>query len=181
MSLLSYEDLVGLVNDGVIDADLSRINGSSIDLTLDDVIRVEDEPRYNKVVNLAARESIETREYIMSAQFGYQMLPGEFILGSSREKFRLPDNISAEYKLKSTLARNGLEHLSAGWIDAGFFGKLTLELINCTKKHNLVLSPGLPIGQVVFYEHKPVPDGASYRTRGQYNGQSKVTASKGVR
>lgn len=179
--LLAHNELIELVERGVITADLSRVNGSSIDITLDSVIRIEDEPKFNAVVDLKAKENIETYECAMT-DYGYQLKPGEFILASSVEFFNLPDNISAEYKLKSSMARNGLEHLNAGWCDAGWHGsRLTLELKNMTQKHRLTIKPGMAIGQLVFFKHDPVPEQASYAVRGQYNNQAKVTESKGLR
>jgi dCTP deaminase len=186
--LLSYVELVELVEQGVINAPLENINASSIDLTLDDVLLVEREERV--LVDLANKESITVGEYNMmevdededpSLLHSYYLHPGEFVLASSREVFNLPNNVSAEYKLKSSMARNGLEHLNAGWCDAGWHGsKLTLELKNMTQDHTLILRPGMKIGQVVFFKHTPVPDHASYAARGRYNNQSGVTAAKGI-
>lgn len=186
--LLSYVELVELIEQGVITAPLENINASSIDLTLDDVLLVEREERV--LVDLANKESITVGEYNMmevdedvdpSLLHSYYLHPGEFVLASSREVFNLPNNISAEYKLKSSMARNGLEHLNAGWCDAGWHGsKLTLELKNMTQDHTLILRPGMKIGQVVFFKHTPVPDHASYAVRGRYNNQSGVTAAKGI-
>lgn len=181
MSLLSYTELLELVRSGVINAPVENINGSSIDITLDDIIRIEDHPKFNGVVDLRGKENIETYEYPLT-EYGYQLSPGEFILASSREVFNLPDYISAEYKLKSSMARNGLEHLNAGWCDAGWNGsKLTLELKNMTCRHRLTIKPGMGIGQIVFFRHEKVPHDKSYAVKGQYNQQTSVTASKGIR
>lgn len=175
--LLSYNELVQLVWQGVISAPFENINSASIDLTLDSVIMLEEHPKYNKVVRLAQKESIEMRQYEMGPN-GYHLKPGEFILASSVEIFNLPSNISAEYKLKSTMARNGLEHLNAGWCDAGWNGsKLTLELKNMTQRHEIIIEPGMKCGQVVFFRHTEVPKDKSYAERGQYNGQDKVTSA----
>lgn len=186
--LLSYNELVKLVESGVIDAPIENVNSSSIDLTLDDVIMVEVMPDDEEVtVCLAQKENIPFYEVNMMTDglpgdYAYRLEPGEFVLASSREVFNLPNNISAEYKLKSSMARNGLEHLNAGWCDAGWNGsKLTLELKNMTQHHDLILEPGMKIGQVVFFKHEPVPFEKSYAARGQYNGQQQVTASKGIR
>jgi len=186
--LLSYVELVELVEQGVISAPLENINASSIDLTLDYRILVEREEK--RFVDLSNKENIVTGEYHMDEiEEGddpehimcYHLHPGEFVLASSREVFNLPNNISAEYKLKSSMARNGLEHLNAGWCDAGWHGsKLTLELKNMTQDHTLILRPGMKIGQVVFFKHTPVPDHASYAARGRYNNQSGATAAKGI-
>lgn len=189
MSLLSYLELVELIEQGVIDADPANVNAASIDLTLDNVLMIEVEEK--KIVDLLAKENISMGPFDMSTAFweeeeagayNYCLSPGEFVLASSREVFNLPNNISAEYKLKSSMARNGLEHLNAGWCDAGWHGsKLTLELKNMTQDHTLILRPGMKIGQVVFFKHTPVPDHASYATKGRYNGQQAVTVSKGIK
>lgn len=178
MSLISHNELVTLVEQGIISADLSRVNGSSIDITLDKIIRVEESGYYP--VNLAKKGNIYTKE--IAIEKGYILQPGEFVLASSQEVFNLPDNISCEYKLKSSMARNGLEHLNAGWCDAGWSNsKLTLELKNMTRYHSLALTTGMAIGQIVFFKHEPVPDYANYSKVGQYNNQGKVTESKGIR
>ncbi len=181
MSILSYGELTELVGLGVIDADYSRVKGSSIDVLLDDVILIEDEPKFNLVVDLRGKESISTCEFMLTDTHGYQMQPGEFVLGSTKEFLALPNDISAEFRLKSSIARNGLEQLNACWIDPGFHGKLTLELVNVTRKHKLVLKPDMPIGQLKFIRHDPVPEHMSYGVIGQYQNQQKATASKGVR
>lgn len=177
--LLSYNELISLVESGVITADINRVNGSSIDITLDSIIRVEAENFGD--VDLIKKENIGTLEVDITST-PYRLKPNEFILASSVETFNLPKNISCEYKLKSSMARNGLEHLNAGWCDAGWSNsKLTLELKNMTQRHSLMLTSGMPIGQVVFFKHKAVPCAKSYSVTGQYNHQEKVTGSKGIR
>lgn len=181
MSLLSYSELVELVVSGVITAPLENINGASIDITLDNIIHIESDPRFNAIVCLMSKENIETHEFIMK-DAGYQLMPGEFILGASREIFNLHDNIVAEYVLKSSLARNGLNHMLAGYCDPTWHSsKLTLELKNETRNHYLTIKPGMKIGQMKFFRVNSVPEKQSYSVRGQYNNQSVVTPSKGVR
>lgn len=177
--LLSYERLVKLVEQGVINASIENINGASIDITLDKKIRVE--KLSHGVVDLAAKESINTVEVEMD-EHGFLLHVNEFILASSKEVFNLPDNIAAEYKLKSTLARNGLEHANAGFADPHWHGsKLTLELKNVTQYHTLLLREGMKIGQILFFEVDPVPAEHGYAVKGQYNNQTGVTPSKGLR
>lgn len=187
MSLLSYERLVELVKEGVIDAPLENVNGASIDLTLDDIIMIEscysnmiDSCYPYMITDLKAKENIPLNEVTLNDS--YIMDPGQFLLASTVETFNLPNNIAAEYKLKSSLARNGLQHMLAGWCDPGWHGsKLTLEFKNVNQWAKLKLTKGMKIGQVVFWETDPVPEEHSYATKGQYNGQEKVTSSKGVR
>lgn len=185
MSVISYTELCELVEQGVINAHPSQINGSSIDLTLDPIIRVETFDASLPPIDLSIKQNIVTHELnisILLEDCGYILSPDEFILASSVETFNLPHNISAEYKLKSSMARNGLEHLNAGWCDAGWTNsKLTLELKNVTRYHRLLIKAGMPIGQVVFFKHDDVPVDKSYSVRGQYNNQTQVTESKGIR
>lgn len=181
MALLSYNSLVCLVDEGIINADYENINGASIDITLDKEILIERPMSYFRLVDLKEKQSLEFSKYQIKEE-GYKIYPGTFLLASSRETFNLPPTIAAEYKLKSSLARSGLQHLLAGWCDPGWTdSKLTLELKNITSKHTLVLREGMKIGQMVFWECEPVPEQHSYANRGQYNRQQGVTSSKGLR
>ena len=182
MSLVSYTDLLYLVSTGVIDANPEYINGASIDITIGDRILVEDINMSGSVVDLKEKESLNMKEFTIPQQGYYLLLPGDFILATSMETFNLPNNIAAEYKLKSSLARSGLQHLMAGWCDpACNNSKLTLELTNVTQHHTLLIKPGMKIGQMVFFACEPVPSDQSYAVKGQYNSQETVTANKGVR
>jgi len=197
MSLLSKTQLHELIEEGVILASHSQVNGSSIDLTLHNIIKVESSLGLtNKPVDLypqdgSPKQSILLTELDLSLNnypqlkinCGYILRPDEFILASTNEIFNLPDNISAEYKLKSTQARNCLEHLNSGWCDPTWNNsKLTLELKNVSRYHKLIIRPNMPCGQIVFFRHEiPVPANESYAVRGQYNNQNVVTSSKGLR
>lgn len=179
-SLLSHRELVRLVDAGVINAKYENINATSIDITLDDILLVESKGDF-KPIDLANKENINMHEFKMGRK-GYVVNPNEFLLASSSEVFNLPDNISCEYKLKSSQARNGLDHANAGWCDAGWNdSKLTLEFKNISRFHQLRIRAGMKCGQVVFFKHKKVSKKASYSTKGQYNGQKKVQESKELR
>lgn len=113
---------------------------------------------------------------------GYILWPGSVVLAQSMEEFNLPLHITAEYRLKSSMARIFLEHLHAGWCDPGWHGSvLTLELVNMNNYHPIKLTKGMKIGQVMFYEHEPVPEDRSYKFRGQYNNSREVTHSRGIK
>lgn len=182
MTLLAYPELIELVNsDVILNVSPNHVNSSSIDLTLGSKILTEVQSRIpsqlSPMVFLIDRDSVKYREVIIDKH--YYLAPGEFILAHTEQKFFLPNDISAEYKLKSSLARNGLEHLNAGWADAGWNGSvLTLELKNMTRDHTLVLTKGMPIGQMVFFKHTPVPPEKSYAQRGRYNNDTSVHGVK---
>lgn len=79
--------------------------------------------------------------------------PGDFVLGCTEEVLKLPAWTSAQFVLKSSRAREGYEHSEAGWIDAGFCGRVTLELSNVLRRHSLPLWRGMRIGQIKFFSH----------------------------
>ena len=181
MSLLSHNELVKLViQDVITPVDFKDINAASIDIHLGEKILWENEEfAYGvPIINYRTRESVTYNEYVMDSD-GWVLAPGDFILAQSVEVFNLPDNISAEYKLKSSMARIGLEHMNAGWCDAGWNGSvLTLELKNMTQHHSIRIRPGDAIGQMIFFRHEPVPVDASYATKGRYNGDKTVSGIK---
>lgn len=183
MSLLSYTELQELITAGVINAAPENVNAASIDITLGNTIlseRMMMLPNDLRRVHLGKRDPLNMTTHTFGKDGdAYILYPGEFILAQSQEVFNLPLNISAEYKLKSSMARIGLEHLNAGWCDAGWNGSvLTLELRNMTRNHEIVLKAGDKIGQVVFFKHAPVPHEASYAAKGSYNGDTQVTGVK---
>lgn len=181
MSLISNVQLLKMIEAGVIDAKPEHVNGASIDITLGSEIMVESNDMIGAMVDLKEKETLNMKTVVIPEE-GFFLFPGDFILATSVETFNLPNNIAAEYKLKSSLARSGLQHLLAGWCDPGWYGsKLTLELKNVSQYHSLLIKPGMKIGQMVFWECEPVPEENSYAVKGQYNQQKTVTGSKGAR
>jgi dCTP deaminase len=180
MNPISYTALLELVERGVIEGvDPSNVNGASIDVTLGPV--VWGESPNSSVVDLA-RKQAPRLERVAIDEGGYILAPGEFILAQTVEVFNLPDDIAAEFRLKSSSARAGLDQALAVWCDPGWNGSvLTLELRNNTNYHPLRLTPGMKIGQMVFWHCDPVPEHASYRARGQYCGDREAQPSKGIR
>lgn len=180
MTILSYTEICDLIEDGVIEnAKYKAVNSASLDLHLGPIILAENQhvsqgPDNVLFLNKKSKLSVERVELKEGGQFA--MHPGQFLLASTREIFNLPNNISAEYKLKSSMARIGLEHMNAGWCDAGWNGSvLTLELKNITERHRIVLTEGDRIGQIVFYRHREVPSDKSYAARGTYNQHRQTT------
>lgn len=174
MSLLSYNRLLKLAASGVIrGVDPDYINAASIDITLGDTIRREGSHSPGTLYKtvLRERDALTTYPVLLKDDEPFYLEPGEFILAQSAQTFYLPPTISAEYKLKSSMARIGLNHCLAGWCDAGWNGSvLTLELINVSRYHTIALHKGDRIGQMIFFEHEEVPADKSYAARGRYNG-----------
>ena len=179
-TLLTYCELEKLVNDGVITAKHENINPASIDVTVHNVIRIENQYNITGPVDLSKKENIGTTERVLDDK-GYILAADEVILASTVERFNLPDNIVAEFVLKSSQARNFLNHMLAGYCDPGWNNsRLTLEYKNTNRFHELLITPGMKAGQVKFYRVKRVPRHKSYAVTGQYNGQEKVQQSKGI-
>lgn len=180
MTLLSHEELRRIVEQEIITpVDPKDINAASIDIHLGDAILWEDDhDGLTKIVDYRLRQPVSYFEHHMDAD-GWLLQPGDFILAQSRETFNLPNWLSAEYKLKSSMARIGLEHMNAGWCDAGWNGSvLTLELKNMTNNHAIRIRPGDAIGQMIFFRHEPVASEASYASKGRYNGDTSVSGIK---
>lgn len=109
----------------------------------------------------------------------FTLRPGQFILAATSERIAMPDDLAAQVQLKSSVARLGLEHLMAGWIDPGFTGTITLELHNSRQLQSIPIWPGMPIAQLVLLTMQSIPD-HSYAVTGRYNGQELPTPSMGV-
>lgn len=184
MTILSHDEICSLIEDGVIEgAQYDAVNSASLDIHMGGEILIEAQDVSQGpecMLYLNKKSSLTVHRIKLGEGVGqFAMAPGQFILAQSKEIFHLPNNISAEYKLKSSMARIGLEHLNAGWCDAGWNGSvLTLELKNMTQRHRIVLTEGDRIGQMVFYRHKEVPLNKSYATRGSYNHDKQVQGVK---
>jgi len=185
MSVMSYNELVDLVSMGAVVGEIGveDINGASIDITLGERLLIEKRPAFIGAFTSPRREgpALDTLEYVMG-EAGYLLEPGEFILAHSQQMFFLPDNVAAEYKLRSSLARIGLNNALAGWCDPGWHNSvLTLELTNTTRYHSILLKPGDPIGQMVFYKVAQVPAEKSYRVKGRYNGDKTAQGARSLK
>lgn len=178
--LLSYTEIRELVDAGVVKgvAD-GAINATSIDVRLGTRLLIEDKPAPNDFVrDLSRREPIALREVTMDHR-GFIMTPGQFVLAGTMEQFFLPDDISMQFLLKSSMGRNGLEHANSTWCDAGWRESvLTLEIRNVTQYHSLLIKPGMFVGQMKVFKHTRVPGEQSYSARGRYNNDGCVQAIK---
>ena len=180
--VLNSEEILKLIEEGILlNANPDAISSASIDLHIGGTI-LKESPFYT-VINYRNGEKkgdpLTTYAIEIPAK-GFILEPGEFILAHTIEVFNLPRWLSGEYKLKSSMARIGIDHANAGWCDAGWNGSaLTLEIKNQTQHHAIRIRKGDPIGQMVFYPHKQVPEHRSYAVRGSYNGDGQTV--KGVK
>ena len=180
--LLSDRDIVAEIDAGRIAVDPydpAMIQPSSIDFRLDRFFRVFENHRYPHIDPAVDQEDL-TRVVEAQGDEPFILHPGEFVLGSTYEVVTLPDDLAARVEGKSSLGRLGLlTHATAGFVDPGFSGHVTLELANVATLP-IKLYPGMKIGQLCFFrlsspaEH---PYGsAKYGSR--YQGQRGPTPSR---
>lgn len=180
MSLLTHNELVELVESGAVEGVApEQINGASVDLTMGNVFfREAPSAGGRNVIRLHHKETPPMELCTGSLE----LEPGMWCLAETQQVFNLPHDVAAIYVLKSSLARAGLDHLNAGYCDPGWHGSvLTMEFKNINQWNSLLLEEGMKAGQIYFHRGQPVPHGASYAARGQYNHDRMAQPSKGVR
>lgn len=173
--LLSGPQIASLLENGVIaDADKANINAASLDVRLGDyaLINMGDD---ETIINPADKRADQFKR----VELPYLLPPREFMLAFTRETVNLPDNLSAQVVTKSSAARIGLDHATAGFCDAGFSGQITLEFVNHSR-NSIIIHPNAKLVQLKFYPHEDAGV-YSYRHKGQYIGSVGVVMSKGVR
>lgn len=151
--LLSDRDIRIEVDKGriVLDPyDQEMIQPSSVDIRLDKYFRVFENHRYPHI-DPSLNQPDLTRAVEPNGEEPFILHPGEFVLGSTYEMVTLPDDVAARLEGKSSLGRLGLlTHSTAGFIDPGFSGHVTLELSNVATLP-IKLWPGMKIGQFCFF------------------------------
>ncbi|MDP1719864.1 MAG: dCTP deaminase [Candidatus Nanopelagicaceae bacterium] len=148
--LLSDRDIRAQIQDGRVRVepyDPGMIQPSSVDVRLDRFFRVFENHKYS-VIDPSVEQGELTREVQVAPNEFFILHPGEFVLASTYEVITLPDDIAGRLEGKSSLGRLGLlTHSTAGFIDPGFSGHITLELSNVANLP-VKLFPGMKIGQL---------------------------------
>ena len=151
--LLSDRDIKAELSSGRIALEPfepEMVQPSSIDVRLDRFFRLFDNHKY-PFIDPAEDQPELTRLVEVDADEPFILHPGEFVLGSTYELVSLPDDVAARLEGKSSLGRLGLlTHSTAGFIDPGFSGHVTLELSNVATLP-IKLWPGMKIGQMCFF------------------------------
>ena len=164
---------------GVEPFEEAMIQPSSVDVRLDKFFRVFENHKYS-VIDPSIEQAELTREVIVEGDEHFILHPGEFVLASTYEVITLPDDIAGRLEGKSSLGRLGLlTHSTAGFIDPGFSGHITLELSNVANLP-VKLFPGMKIGQLCLIKLSSPAEhpygSAKYGSR--YQGQRGPTASR---
>jgi len=157
----------------------SNVQPSSVDVRVDRQFRVFHNARYPYIDVRQPMDDL-TELVEVSGDEPFILHPGEFVLGQTLERVTLPDDLVARLEGKSSLGRLGLLiHSTAGFVDSGFSGNLTLELSNVANLP-ITIYHGMPIGQISFMRM----DGPVERPYGsgeagsKYQGQAEPTPSR---
>ena len=180
--LLSDRDIKAEITAGRVKVEPfteAMVQPSSVDVRLDRFFRVFENHKYS-VIDPSTEQPDLTREVAVTADEFFILHPGEFVLASTYEVITLPDDIAGRLEGKSSLGRLGLlTHSTAGFIDPGFSGHITLELSNVANLP-VKLFPGMKIGQLCLIKLSSPAEhpygSAVYGSR--YQGQRGPTPSK---
>ena len=180
--LLSDRDIIAAVESGrlVVDPwDAELLQPSSVDVRLDRYFRVFNNTQYTHIDPGLQQDEL-TSLIEPKGDDPFVLHPGEFVLGSTLEVVTLPDDLAGRLEGKSSLGRLGLlTHSTAGFIDPGFTGHLTLELSNVANLP-IALYPGMRIGQISFLRMTTPAENpyGSAATGSKYQGQRGPTPSR---
>jgi dCTP deaminase len=180
--LLSDRDIRQELDSGRVVIDpygAEMVQPSSVDVRIDRFFRLFDNHKY-PVIDPAEEQPDLTRLVEVESDDAFVLHPGEFVLASTYEVVSLPDDIAARLEGKSSLGRLGLlTHSTAGFIDPGFSGHVTLELSNVATLP-IKIWPGMKIGQLCFFRLSSAAEHAygSDRYGSRYQGQRGPTASR---
>jgi len=159
--------------------DALAIQPSSIDIRLDARFRVFRSTRYSHIDPRKDQTDLTELVAIPDGE-AFVLQPGQFCLGNTAEEISLPEDVVGRLEGKSSLGRLGLViHSTAGYIDPGFRGHLTLELSNAAPLP-ILLYPRMKIGQLSFLQMTTPAERpyGSTRLGSKYQGQSEPTASR---
>ena len=180
--LLSDNDLRKEIESGRLGLDPfdpAMVQPSSIDVRLDRYFRVFDNSRYTHIDPMQQQDELTTLVEPVGEE-PFVLHPGEFVLGSTFEAVTLPDDIAGRLEGKSSLGRLGLlTHSTAGFIDPGFSGHITLELSNVANLP-ITLWPGMKIGQLCLFQLSSPAEHpyGSTQAGSRYQGQRGPTPSR---
>lgn len=180
--ILSDQDLRARLDDPDDDFDVTplddeQVQPASIDLRLGDEALLVANPRENRPIDSTTLHNYDTK-LVPIDEDGLTIKPGFVYLPTTRETVTLPADLGAEVKGRSSIGRLGVSPHTAGWVDPGFEGELTLE---CSMVHTqpVTLYPGQRVCQIVVKELKSTSDTPYGSTEeSKYQDQTGATASK---
>ncbi|QGU08464.1 Deoxycytidine triphosphate deaminase [Corynebacterium occultum] len=180
--LLSDRDIRAAIDSGKLGIepyDESLVQPSSVDVRMDRFFRVFNNSKYTHIDPKMQQDELTSLVEVNEDE-PFVLHPGEFVLGSTLERFTLPADLAGRLEGKSSLGRLGLlTHSTAGFIDPGFDGYITLELSNVANLP-IMLWPGMKVGQLALFDMTSpaeVPYGSG-KLGSKYQGQRGPTPSR---
>ena len=169
--ILSDKTIQSLLQNGTLSIsplEDDQIQPASVDIRLGNTFSIVEDSSTGilTLTNKIAYKEMQAETYLL--------LPGQFVLATTKEYISLPDDLTAFVEGRSSLGRMGLFIQNAGWVDPGFSGEITLELFNANRCA-IELQAGRRIGQLVFAR---MDQAALHPYRGKYQGQRGATGSK---
>jgi len=169
--ILSDKTILKMLDDkslSICPLDFEQIQPASVDIRLGNTYSIiEDSP--DGILSLDS-----STQYKKVEADRFVLLPGHFVLATTIEYIKIPDNLTAFVEGRSSIGRLGLFIQNAGWVDPGFEGEITLELYNANR-YAVELQSGRRIGQLVFAQ---LDENALNPYRGKYQGQRGATGSR---
>ena len=169
--ILSDNTIKKMLNEGELHIhpleDIHQIQPASVDIRLGDTFSsVKDSETVITFGLPVEYETVKKKSFLL--------LPHKFVLATTKEYFKLPNNLTAFVEGRSSVGRMGLFIQNAGWVDPGFEGEITLELFNASDKP-ILLEEGKRVGQLVFAQ---LDQNAENPYNGKYQKQTGATGSR---
>lgn len=185
--ILSDRDIKKLIKQGLLEVEsplddhIKNIHASSMDMRLGKYFKVYEHSKHAVLdpVKMRSFEGLTKMVEITEPGEPFIVHPGDFVLGVTLEKIKLPDNIVARVEGRSSLGRLGIIiHSTAGFVDAGFEGTITLEITNINRMP-VALYPGMRVCQLAFETmSSPADVPYSQKSSAKYQGQVLPQESK---
>jgi dCTP deaminase len=165
------QQIIDLCQNGMVKPfNMQMVQSASLDLRIGETIKLCKRGYTRDYQPFAKWQSISIG--LTTEENPFLIHPGQILLVESFENIFLPNNIAAQFMLKSSIARQFFQHMLAGWCDPGWCGKLTMEFINAGFEP-FPLFVGKPIGQLIFHEILPT-DGYNGKYQGIFSVQESL-------
>lgn len=168
--ILSDKSIRLLIENEELATNVSELNiqPASLDITIGNTFSFPDETVSDGIIRMDV-----PLKYKVVEQGTYLLMPGQFVLATTEQYFKIPNDLTAFVEGRSSIGRLGLFIQNAGWVDPGFEGQITLELFNASR-YAIEIKAGVRVGQLVF---SPTDSPVANAYNGKYQGQIGATGS----
>lgn len=169
--ILSDNTIKKLVDESQLATNVKEVNiqPASLDITIGNTFSFPTESLSGGIIKMD-----EEIQYTTLTQDTYILMPQQFVLATTEQYFKIPNDLTAFVEGRSSIGRLGLFIQNAGWVDPGFEGQITLELFNASR-YAIEIKAGTRVGQLVFAKMDAPAKNPYF---GKYQGQTGATGSK---